>query len=125
MKGKAILSFKFLFIIFLGSMSLKGQLNENMIAERFNMNAFNPAYVWSEGRQVFFSTRSSWQGVTGAPKVNYFSYSGISNNKYGDYREAIKDYNEAIIISKDKEDNILRLILHVLSPPKDSSEIFK
>ena len=54
MKEKAILSFKFLFIIFLGSMSLKGQLNENMIAERFNMNAFNPAYVGSEGRQVFF-----------------------------------------------------------------------
>ena len=54
MKEKVILSFRFLFIIFLGSMSLKGQLNENMIAERFNMNAFNPAYVGSEGRQVFW-----------------------------------------------------------------------
>ena len=80
MKEKVILSFRFLFIIFLGSMSLKGQLNKNMIAERFNMNAFNPAYVGSEGKQVFFSTRSSWQGVTGAPRVNYFSYSGNPKN---------------------------------------------
>ena len=80
MKEKVILSFRFLFIIFLGSASVKGQLNENMIAERFNMNAFNPAYVGSEGKQVFFSTRSSWQGVTGAPRVNYFSYSGNPKN---------------------------------------------
>ena len=54
----------------------QAQVQENLLMERFNMNAFNPAYVGSEGRQVFFSTRSSWQGVTGAPRVNYFSYSG-------------------------------------------------
>jgi len=79
-KEKAILYFKFLLIVLLGTISLKGQLNENMIAERFNMNAFNPAYVGSEGKEVFFSTRSSWQGVTGAPKVSYFSYSGSTKN---------------------------------------------
>ena len=44
--------------------------------ERFNMNAFNPAYAGSEGRVLSFTTRSTWQGVSGAPKMNYFYYSG-------------------------------------------------
>jgi len=44
--------------------------------ERFNMNAFNPAFVGSEGREVSFTTRSSWQGVAGSPKTSYFFYSG-------------------------------------------------
>jgi len=44
--------------------------------ERFNMNAFNPAYAGSEGRVLSFTTRSIWQGVSGAPKMNYFYYSG-------------------------------------------------
>ena len=42
---------------------LKGQVKENMLMERFNMNAFNPAYVGSDGREVSFTTRSSWKGV--------------------------------------------------------------
>ncbi len=77
---KEILFFKFLLLVFIGVVNSNGQLNENMIAERFNMNAFNPAYVGSEGKEVFFSTRSSWQGVTGAPRINYFSYSGNTKN---------------------------------------------
>ena len=44
--------------------------------ERFNMNAFNPAYVGSEGRQVSFTSRSTWQGVANAPSISYFFYSG-------------------------------------------------
>jgi len=44
--------------------------------ERFNMNAFNPAFVGSEGREVSFTTRSAWQGVLDAPRTNYFFYSG-------------------------------------------------
>ena len=40
------------------------------------MNAFNPAYAGSEGRVLSFTTRSTWQGVSGAPKMNYFYYSG-------------------------------------------------
>ena len=61
--------------------------------ERFNMNAFNPAYAGSEGRVLSFTTRSTWQEVSGAPKMNYFYYSGnpkknlafgisIINNKF-------------------------------------------
>jgi hypothetical protein len=57
-----------------------GQVRENMIMERFNMNAFNPAYVGSEGREVSFTTRSSWQGVSGSPKMSYFFYSGNPKN---------------------------------------------
>ena len=48
-----------------------GQVRENMIMERFNMNAFNPAYVGSEGREVSFTSRSTWQGIKNAPSVNY------------------------------------------------------
>ena len=40
------------------------------------MNAFNPAYAGSEGRVLSFTTRSTWQGVSGAPKMNYFYFSG-------------------------------------------------
>ena len=56
--------------------NIQAQVKENMIMERFNMNAFNPAYVGSEGREVSFTTRSSWQGVLDAPSINYFFYSG-------------------------------------------------
>lgn len=52
------------------------QVNENLLMERFNMNAFNPAYAGSEGRVLSFTTRSTWQGVSGAPKMNYFYFSG-------------------------------------------------
>lgn len=44
--------------------------------ERFNMNAFNPAFVGTEGREVAFTSRSTWIGVADAPRVNYFFYSG-------------------------------------------------
>lgn len=66
--------------------------------ERFNMNAFNPAYVGSEGREVSFTTRSAWQAVADAPRTSYFFYSGnpkknlslggsvISNKVYIDTR---------------------------------------
>ena len=53
----------------------KAQVQENLLMERFNMNAFNPAYVGSEGREVSFTTRSAWQGVEGAPSTTYFFYS--------------------------------------------------
>ena len=48
--------------------------------ERFNMNAFNPAYAGSEGRVLSFTTRSTWQGVNDAPKMNYFYFSGNPKN---------------------------------------------
>ena len=56
--------------------SINAQVNENLLMERFNMNAFNPAYAGSEGRVLSFTTRSTWQGVSGAPKMNYFYFSG-------------------------------------------------
>ena len=61
--------------MFLGLFS-RGQVKENMLMERFNMNAFNPAYVGSDGREVSFTTRSTWKVVKDAPKTNYFYYSG-------------------------------------------------
>mgnify|MGYP001182570334 CR=1 FL=1 len=68
---------KTFFIIFLVfSTSIYSQVNENLLMERFNMNAFNPAYAGSEGRVLSFTTRSTWQGVSGAPKMNYFYFSG-------------------------------------------------
>jgi len=76
----------------------QAQVQENLLMERFNMNAFNPAYVGSEGREVSFTTRSAWQGVVHAPRTSYFFYSGnpkknlslgasvISNKVYIDTR---------------------------------------
>ena len=54
----------------------QAQVQENLLMERFNMNAFNPAYVGSEGREVSFTTRSAWQAVVDAPRTSYFFYSG-------------------------------------------------
>ena len=62
-------------LIFIGY-TAQAQVQENMLMERFNMNAFNPAFVGSEGREVSFTTRSAWQGVLDAPRTNYFFYSG-------------------------------------------------
>ena len=58
------------------SLFSKGQVKENMLMKRFNMNAFNPAYVGSDGREVSFTSRSSWKEVKDSPKTNYFYYSG-------------------------------------------------
>ena len=73
MKKRKLL-YLFLFTIFINV--CYPQVNENLLMERFNMNAFNPAYAGSEGRVLSFTTRSTWQGVSGAPKMNYFYYSG-------------------------------------------------
>jgi len=56
--------------------TLQAQVQENLLMERFNMNAFNPAFVGSEGREVSFTTRSAWQGVVDSPRTSYFFYSG-------------------------------------------------
>ena len=71
---KIKLLYIFLFTIFI-NVSF-AQVNENLLMERFNMNAFNPAYAGTEGRVLSFTTRSPWQGVSGAPKMNYFYFSG-------------------------------------------------
>jgi type IX secretion system PorP/SprF family membrane protein len=68
------LTYLILFLVL--TTSINAQRNENLLMERFNMNAFNPAYAGSEGRVLSFTTRSTWQGVSGAPKMNYFYYSG-------------------------------------------------
>ncbi|MDC1250244.1 type IX secretion system membrane protein PorP/SprF, partial [Flavobacteriaceae bacterium] len=65
-----------IFVVLVFGQTLQAQVQENLLMERFNMNAFNPAFVGSEGREVSFTTRSSWQGVSGSPKMSYFFYSG-------------------------------------------------
>ena len=69
-----------LFINTLLPVIINAQVNENLLMERFNMNAFNPAYAGSEGRVLSFTTRSTWQGVNDAPKMNYFYFSGNPKN---------------------------------------------
>jgi type IX secretion system PorP/SprF family membrane protein len=66
---------RYLVILISIGYTVQAQVQENMLMERFNMNAFNPAYVGSEGREVSFTTRSAWQGVEGAPSTTYFFYS--------------------------------------------------
>jgi len=56
------------------------QVNENMLLERFNMNAFNPAFAGVEGRGLSFTNRNTNSGVAGAPKLNYFYYNGNHKN---------------------------------------------
>ncbi|MEK9604098.1 MAG: PorP/SprF family type IX secretion system membrane protein, partial [Flavobacteriaceae bacterium] len=65
-----------LLVLTLVTLKSHAQVNENLLMERFNMNAFNPAYAGSEGRVLSFTTRSTWQGVSSAPKMNYFYFSG-------------------------------------------------
>ena len=69
-------SLQYLILFILSITSINAQVSENLLMERFNMNAFNPAYAGSEGRMLAFTTRSIWQGVNGAPKMNYFYISG-------------------------------------------------
>lgn len=69
-----------LIIILVFNASIYSQVSENLLMERFNMNAFNPAYAGSEGRVLSFTTRSTWQGVNDAPKMNYFYFSGNPKN---------------------------------------------
>jgi len=52
------------------------QVNENMLLERFNMNAFNPAFTGVDGRGISFTNRNTNSGLAGAPKLNYFYYNG-------------------------------------------------
>ena len=69
-----------IFLVLAFGQTIQAQVRENLLMERFNMNAFNPAYVGSEGREVSFTTRSSWQGIAGSPKMSYFFYSGNPKN---------------------------------------------
>ena len=52
------------------------QIQENMLMERFFMNAFNPAYVGSEGKLISITTRTAWSGIADTPRTNYLYYSG-------------------------------------------------
>ena len=95
-------------LFFLTFVTTKAQVQENFLMERFFMNAFNPAYVGSEGessddglpakRSLAVITRTTWAGVSKAPRINYIYYSGspkknltfglsvISNKVYIDTR---------------------------------------
>ena len=42
------------------------QTQENLLMERFFMNAFNPAYVGSEGKSIAIVTRTTWSGIAQA-----------------------------------------------------------
>ena len=64
------------FALFLLSTAAFSQTQENLLMERFFMNAFNPAYVGSEGKSIAIVTRTTWSGVTQAPRSNYLYYSG-------------------------------------------------
>jgi len=68
-----------LLLITLKSITVFSQVNEDMIMERFNMNAFNPAFVGIEGQVFSFNSRTKWQGIDNAPKTSYFAYN--SNRK--------------------------------------------
>jgi len=63
-------------LIFIFSAAAFGQTQENLLMERFLLNAFNPAYVGSEGKSIAIVTRTTWSGVTQAPRSNYLYYSG-------------------------------------------------
>ena len=63
-------------LFFVFSVVAFGQTQENLMMERFFMNALNPAYVGSEGKSIAIVTRTAWSGVTQAPRSNYLYYSG-------------------------------------------------
>ena len=65
-------------LLFLTFIATNAQVQENFLMERFFMNAFNPAYVGSEGesaddagpakRSLAVITRTTWAGVSEAPR---------------------------------------------------------
>jgi len=62
--------------LFLLSTTAFSQTQENLLMERFFMNAFNPAYVGSEGKSIAIITRTTWSGIAQGPRSNYLYYSG-------------------------------------------------
>jgi len=58
------------------NLNVFAQIQENMLMERFFMNAFNPAYVGSEGKLISVTTRTAWSGIADTPRTNYLYYSG-------------------------------------------------
>ena len=54
------------------------QVQENLLLERNYMNAFNPAFVGSEGKEFGFVNRSNWENISNSPKTSYLFYSGDS-----------------------------------------------
>ena len=54
------------------------QVQENLLLERNYMNAFNPAFVGSEGKEFGFVNRSNWGNISNSPKTSYLFYSGDS-----------------------------------------------
>ncbi len=64
------------FVFFVFSTAAFSQTQENLLMERFFMNAFNPAYVGSEGKSVAIVTRTTWSGIADSPRSNYLFYSG-------------------------------------------------
>jgi type IX secretion system PorP/SprF family membrane protein len=58
------------------NLNVFAQIQENMLMERFFMNAFNPAYVGSEGKLISITTRTAWSGIADTPRTNYLYYSG-------------------------------------------------
>lgn len=65
-----------LFCVLLMSSLGFGQVQENMLMERFFMNAFNPAYTGIEGKSFAAITRKTMTGVQDAPRTNYLYYAG-------------------------------------------------
>ena len=71
-------------LFFLTFIATNAQVQENFLMERFFMNAFNPAYVGSEGentdnglpakRSLAVITRTTWSGISEAPRINYIYY---------------------------------------------------
>ena len=57
------------------------QVQENLLLERNYMNAFNPAFVGSEGKEFGFVTRSNWGNISNSPKTSYLFYSGETKKK--------------------------------------------
>lgn len=57
------------------------QVQENLLLERNYMNAFNPAFVGSEGKEFGLVNRSNWENISNSPKTSYLFYSGETKKK--------------------------------------------
>ena len=64
------------------NLNVFAQIQENMLMERFFMNAFNPAYVGSEGKLISVTTRTAWSGIADTPRTNYLYYSGAPKKTF-------------------------------------------
>ena len=73
-----------LYILVFFSISVYSQQEPYFTLTQFNLSMINPAYVGSQGKDLFsLATRSQWSAVEGSPKSYAFTYNTVRSSNVG------------------------------------------